>query len=80
MPKDCGSAFMTHADINAFNRRYWTRDEDLEDTQDAGAFEKLEHKLSERPGVTDPKALAAAIGRKKLGEAEMARRSAAGRK
>ena len=42
-------------------------------------FEKLERSLAHRKGVTDPKALAAAIGRRKLGEKEMARRSAAGR-
>lgn len=43
-------------------------------------FAKLEHSLAHKKGITDPKALAAEIGRKKLGEAEMARRSAAGRK
>lgn len=43
-------------------------------------FATLEHSLAHKKGITDPKALAAEIGRKKLGEAEMARRSAAGRK
>lgn len=43
-------------------------------------FEKLEHKLSHQKGVTDPAGLAASIGRKELGEKEMARRSAEGRK
>jgi len=43
------------------------------------AFEKLERKLSHKPGITDPAALSAAIGRKSLGQAEMTRRSVAGR-
>ena len=45
-----------------------------------GAFQQLENKLAHEKGVTDPAALAAKIGREKLGEAEMARRSAEGRK
>lgn len=45
-----------------------------------GPFEKLEHKLAARKGVTNPRALAAWIGRKKLGKAEMERRSVEGRK
>lgn len=43
-------------------------------------FEKVERSVAHEKGVRDPKAVAAAIGRKKLGEKEMARRSAAGRK
>lgn len=39
------------------------------------AFKKLK-----RRGAKNPKALAASIGRKKLGKREMARRSAAGRR
>src|SRR5208282_1529324 len=44
------------------------------------AFSKLEHKLEGKPGVTNPAALTASIGRKELGQAEMTRRSVAGRK
>ena len=43
-------------------------------------FKKLERKLSHRKGVTDPEALAASIGDKKLGAHEMAERAAASRK
>jgi hypothetical protein len=43
-------------------------------------FQKLENSLAHRKGVSDPKALAAAIGRKKYGAAGMARMAAAGRK
>lgn len=43
-------------------------------------FKKLEQKLSQRKGVTDPAALAAYIGRKKYGEKGMAKRAAAGRR
>lgn len=43
-------------------------------------FKKLENKLAHRKGVTDPAALAAYIGRKKYGEAGMAKKSAAGRR
>mgnify|MGYP005827161631 CR=1 FL=1 len=45
-----------------------------------GPFQELEHKLAHKKGVTDPKALAAWIGRKELGKKEMTRRSVAGRK
>jgi hypothetical protein len=50
-------------------------DEDMFESK----FTKLSKKLSKQPGVTDPDALAASIGRKKLGQAEMTRRSKAGR-
>lgn len=43
-------------------------------------FSSLKKKLAHKKGVTDPAALAASIGRKKLGSKEMARRSVAGRK
>lgn len=42
-------------------------------------FEKLEHSLAHKKGVNDPKAVAAAIGRKKYGAAGMAKKAAAGR-
>lgn len=51
-----------------------------EDEFDESAFSRLSHKLDKQPGVTDPDALAAAIGRKKYGAAGMAAKSAAGRK
>lgn len=44
------------------------------------AFARLSAKLADRPGVTDPKALAAFIGRKKYGAHEMAAKAAAARK
>jgi len=44
-----------------------------------GSFAKLENSLAKKPGVTDPAALAASIGRKKYGEAGMERKSEAGR-
>lgn len=43
-------------------------------------FAALEKKLSGKPGVTDPGALAASIGRKKFGNAKMASMAAKGRK
>lgn len=42
-------------------------------------FKKLTKQLAKR-GAKNPKALAAWIGRKKLGKREMAKRAAAGRK
>jgi hypothetical protein len=39
-------------------------------------FSNLKHALAERPGVRDPGALAASIGRKKYGKAKMAALSA----
>lgn len=45
-----------------------------------GKFAALKSALASRPGVRDPGALAAAIGRKKYGEPKMAKFSAMGRK
>jgi hypothetical protein len=44
-----------------------------------GRFASLKEKLSQRKGVTDPGALAAAIGRKVHGGSQMAKWAAAGR-
>jgi hypothetical protein len=43
-------------------------------------FRALEGKLASRPGVNNPAALAAAIGRKKLGAARMAALAQAGKR
>lgn len=43
-------------------------------------FQILSNKLAKRKGVGNPDALAAYIGRRKLGQAEMTRRSVAARK
>ena len=43
-------------------------------------FKALESKLADRPGVTDPGALAASIGRDKYGGKKMAKLAASGRK
>lgn len=44
-----------------------------------GRFAALERRLASRPGVTDPGALAAAIGRKKFGKAKFQRLAANGK-
>lgn len=44
-----------------------------------GRFKALEGELAHRKGVTDPKALAAYIGRKKYGAKKMAKMAAHGR-
>lgn len=44
-----------------------------------GRFEKLKESLAHRKGVTNPSALAAAIGRKKYGARKMASLSAKGK-
>lgn len=44
------------------------------------AFKKLSAKLAKKPGVTNPKALAAVIGRKKLGTKKMTKLAIAGKK
>jgi hypothetical protein len=44
-----------------------------------GRFAALQNKLSGKPGVTDPGALAAAIGRKKFGNAKMQSMAAKGK-
>ena len=46
---------------------------------EGGRFQKLEAKLASKPGVSNPSALAASIGRKKYGAEKMAKFSAAGR-
>ncbi len=43
-------------------------------------FKKLSSKLAKRPGVKNPGALAASIGRKKYGPAKFSKLSANGRK
>lgn len=45
-----------------------------------GRFEALKNRLSNKPGVTDPAALAAEIGRKKYGNLAMQRMASAGRR
>jgi hypothetical protein len=45
-----------------------------------GRFKALESKLASEPGIRNPAAVAASIGRKKFGEASMAKWSAQGRK
>ena len=45
-----------------------------------GRFAALKQKLAGRPGVADPGALAAAIGRKKYGNAKFQSLAAKGRK
>ena len=45
-----------------------------------GRFKALENKLDNRPGVTNPGALAAYIGRKKYGAKKFAKLSAGGRR
>lgn len=42
-------------------------------------FAALKNKLAKKPGVSDPAALAAAIGRKKYGNKKMGQLSARGR-
>lgn len=42
-------------------------------------FKKLENKLAHQPGVTNPGAIAAAVGREKYGDAKMAKMAAQGR-
>lgn len=44
-----------------------------------GRFKQLESKLAQKPGVEDPKALAAAIGRRKYGAQKMATMATKGR-
>lgn len=44
-----------------------------------GRFAALKATLAKKPGIKNPGALAAAIGRKKYGAARMAKMSAAGR-
>jgi len=43
-------------------------------------FAALKGKLAKEPGITNPGALAASIGRKKYGASKMAKLSAAGRR
>ena len=45
-----------------------------------GRFKALKKELAGKKGVTDPGALAAAIGRKKYGAKKMAKMAAAGKK
>lgn len=45
-----------------------------------GRFAALESKLAAKPGITNPGALAATIGRKKFGPSKMAKFAARGRR
>lgn len=45
-----------------------------------GRFAALKKSLASKPGIKDPGALAAAIGRKKYGAKKMAKMAAAGKK
>lgn len=45
----------------------------------ASNFDRLASKLAHRPGVTDPKGLAASIGRAKYGAKTMSKAAAQGR-
>lgn len=47
---------------------------------EGGRFAALKQKLAKKPGVTNPGALAASIGRKKYGAKKMASMAAKGRK
>ena len=53
---------------------------DKEEDEKKSKFTSLENKLAKKPGVYNPAGLAAAIGRKKLGNKVMAARAAAGHK
>ena len=44
-----------------------------------GRFAKLKSKLAKKPGISDPGALAASIGRKKLGKSRFQQLAAKGR-
>jgi len=46
---------------------------------EGGRFAALKQKLENKPGVTNPGALAAAIGRKKYGSKRMSQMAASGR-
>lgn len=52
---------------------------DAYETRQDSKFSELAGKLAHRPGVHDPKALAAYIGREKYGKEGMAKKAAAGR-
>jgi hypothetical protein len=56
------------------------RDFLLERLGDGSAFRKLVKKLRKRGNVSNPKALAAYIGRKKYGKAKFQKMAAVGRK
>jgi len=45
-----------------------------------GRFQKLKNMLAHKPGVTNPGAVAASIGRKKLGAEHMEKLAAAGKR
>lgn len=61
-------------------RKRQEEDLGLRDGGSVSKFDQLSAKLAKRPGVTNPDALAAAIGRKKYGAKGMAAKAAAGRK
>lgn len=60
-------------------RPYLRKLRDIYHTMDMSKFDVLAAELARKKGVTDPRALAAAIGRKKYGAREMARAAAAKR-
>ena len=79
--EDFHSAGMSVAEMVACGRALYEREHHPEPVEDEHVgFEKLEHEIAAKGGAENPAAVAAAIGRKKYGEAEMAKKSAAGRK
>ena len=79
-----GGAWVTLPNTNfdsGKGRALYEREHHPEPVEDEHVgFEKLEHEIAAKGGAENPAAVAAAIGRKKYGEAEMAKKSAAGLK
>jgi len=73
---------VTAATINQQNRKYWGQ-QDTDNPANADdehvGFQKLEHEIAEKGSASNPAAVAASIGREKYGQAEMTRKSVAGR-
>lgn len=76
------SVFNTFSSLNPmFKEKY--SGEKMEHKPKLGSgkrFKKLSSALAKQPGIKDPNALAAAIGRKKFGNKKMSQMSQAGKK
>ena len=76
---DGGPVGPTVAEMQKMNDEKW-RTEGSGACDEHEGFHKLETSLAHEKGVHDPKAVAAAIGREKYGEAAMEKKAEAGRK
>jgi len=79
IPKSVGKEFSDADQGGKLPEHKKTKKDEVPMAKEHIGFDKLKNKLAHKPGVSDPAAVAAAIGRKKYGQAEMSRAAHAGK-